>query len=202
MTTMEMTFAAPAAAGTIDQDRAVATLTAAFCGDPVVRWVFPEARAYLRAFPRLLRLMGGDAFAAGTAEVAPGHGGAALWLSPDAPIDDDALGALVASSVDERRVEAVFALLSQMIDHHPTEPAWYLPFIGVDPPLQGLGIGARLMGAGLARADADGLPAYLEASTPRNRALYGRLGFEVVGEIRVADSPPLWPMLRPAGGAR
>ncbi len=47
-----------------------------------------------------------------------------------------------------------------------------------------------------ARADVDTLPAYLEASSPRNRALYERHGFEVTGEIQVADSPPLWPMLR------
>jgi hypothetical protein len=53
---------------------------------------------------------------------------------------------------------------------------------------------------GLARADRDGLPAYLEASAPRNRALYERHGFEVVGEIQAGDSPPLWPMLRPAVG--
>jgi ribosomal protein S18 acetylase RimI-like enzyme len=201
MTTTEMTVA-PAAAGTIDQDRAVATLTAAFCADPVIRWVFADAHAYLRAFPELARTMAGDAFAAGTAEVGSGYAGVALWLSPDALSDDDALGSLLQSSIDEARVEAVFALLAQMIDHHPTEPAWYLPFVGVDPALQGLGIGTGLVGAGLARADADGLPAYLEASAPRNRALYERLGFVVVGEIRAADSPPLWPMLRPAGGAR
>jgi hypothetical protein len=63
MTTMEMTVA-PAAAGTIDQDPAVATPTAAFCADPVIRWVFADARAYLRAFPELAKMMAGEIGAA------------------------------------------------------------------------------------------------------------------------------------------
>ncbi|HVM09100.1 MAG TPA: GNAT family N-acetyltransferase [Acidimicrobiales bacterium] len=186
----------------VDQDRALATLTTAFSADPVIRWVFPEAHAYQRAFADLARLLGGDAFAAGTAEVAPGHTGVALWVSPDAHSDDEAVASLFETWVDRGRRESVFALLAQVVDHHPTDPVWYLPFVGVDPLRQGAGIGSELVRAGLARADADGLPAYLEASTARNRALYERFGFDVVGEIRAADSPPLWPMLRPAGASR
>jgi hypothetical protein len=49
----------------------------------------------------------------------------------------------------------------------------------------------------LERCDREGLPAYLEASSPRNRALYERHGFVVVEEMRLAkDSPPLWRMWR------
>lgn len=186
----------------VDQDRALATLTAAFCADPVIRWLFPDSRTYLRAFPELAQLMGGDAFAAGTAEVAASYAGVALWVAPDAHSDDEVLGALFEESIDDARIEDVLELLIQVTTHHPEEPIWYLPFVGVDPVRQGAGIGAGLVRAGLAHADLDGLPAYLEASTPRNRALYERLGFEVVGEIRAADSPPLWPMLRPAGASR
>lgn len=186
----------------VDEDRALATLTAAFCADPLIRWLFPDSRTYLRVFPELAQLMGGDAFATGTAEVAAGYAGVALWVAPDARSDDDALGALFESSIDDTRIEGVLELLTEVTTHHPDEPVWYLPFVGVDPARQGMGIGAGLVRAGLARADQDGLPAYLEASTPRNRALYELLGFEVVGEIRAADSPPLWPMVCPAGALR
>jgi hypothetical protein len=49
----------------------------------------------------------------------------------------------------------------------------------------------------LSRCDAEGVPAYLEASSPRNRALYERHGFEVTQEFRVgADAPPIWGMWR------
>jgi RimJ/RimL family protein N-acetyltransferase len=42
------------------------------------------------------------------------------------------------------------------------------------------------------------MPAYLESSNLANAAFYERLGFEALGVIRVGDSPPMVPMLRPA----
>jgi hypothetical protein len=49
----------------------------------------------------------------------------------------------------------------------------------------------------LSRCDEQGLPAYLEASSPRNRALYERHGFEVTEELKLPRSgPPLWLMWR------
>ncbi|MDP9345553.1 MAG: GNAT family N-acetyltransferase, partial [Actinomycetota bacterium] len=42
-----------------------------------------------------------------------------------------------------------------------------------------------------------GLPAYLEASSPRNRALYERHGFSVTEELKLPrNGPPLWLMWR------
>ncbi len=49
----------------------------------------------------------------------------------------------------------------------------------------------------LARADREGSPAYLEATSRRNRALYERHGFVTIGELTVADCPPLYAMWRP-----
>ncbi|HVL06435.1 MAG TPA: GNAT family N-acetyltransferase [Acidimicrobiales bacterium] len=180
----------------VDRDGAVAALVTAFGTDPLIRWLYPDPDRYLRFFPRLVELLGGDAFAAGTAEVSADRSGVALWVAPDAVLDDVALGALFEESIDPHRSDAVMGLLEQVVAHHPPDPVWYLPFVGVDPRAQGRGIGSRLLAAGLTRADTDGLPAYLEASTPRNRALYERHGFNVLGELRAAGSPPLWPMLR------
>ena len=55
----------------------------------------------------------------------------------------------------------------------------------------------------LARCDRHGLPAYLDATTPRNRALYERCGFTVTEEFTLGKgSPPLWRMWRlPRGGS-
>ena len=48
--------------------------------------------------------------------------------------------------------------------------------------------------------DAEGIPAYLEASTVRSRALYERHGFEVTGEFNLpSGGPPLWQMWREPG---
>ena len=49
----------------------------------------------------------------------------------------------------------------------------------------------------LQRADADGLPAYHEATSPRNRALYERHGYVNQGELVLPDGgPTLWRMWR------
>ena len=79
----------------------------------------------------------------------------------------------------------------------PEAPHWHLPFLGVSPEHQGHGLGSALMRPILERCDRERIPAYLEASTPRNRALYLRHGFVVLNEMRLPDGgPPLWRMWR------
>ena len=48
--------------------------------------------------------------------------------------------------------------------------------------------------------DEQGMPAYLEATTERNKRLYERYGFEVTGEIQYGSSPAMWPMYRKPRG--
>jgi GNAT superfamily N-acetyltransferase len=80
---------------------------------------------------------------------------------------------------------------------HPTEPHYYLGPLGVEPEWQGKGIGSELMRPVLERCDRKGVPAYLEASTPRNRALYLRNGFKVLEEVNFPHGgPPTWLMWR------
>jgi GNAT superfamily N-acetyltransferase len=62
--------------------------------------------------------------------------------------------------------------------------------------MQGNGYGSALLQASLARCDADGVPAYLEATSERNVPLYERYGFVKLGTIQAGSSPPLTPMLR------
>jgi ribosomal protein S18 acetylase RimI-like enzyme len=90
--------------------------------------------------------------------------------------------------------------MEQQGEFHPTEPHWYLPLIGVDGDRQGRGFGSVLLRYATERCDRDGLPAFLEASNPRNKALYERHGFEAVGVIQAGNSPPMWPMRREPQG--
>jgi ribosomal protein S18 acetylase RimI-like enzyme len=80
--------------------------------------------------------------------------------------------------------------------YHRHKAHWHLPLIGVAAAAQGQGIDDALLAHTLARCDADELPAYLKATSPRNVALYERHGFEALGRIQVADFPPIVPMLR------
>jgi len=182
-----------------DRERVLATLTTAFASDPITRWVLPEPHRFIKYFPPILEHMGGGAFESGGAFRSGDFGGASLWLPPGAHSDMEALGAVAAEAVPAEDQAKVFGFMGQMDQYHPTEPHWYLPFIGVDPTKQGLGYGSALLIHALKNADRDKLPAYLEATSPGSKRLYERHGFEALGEIQAADSPPMWPMLRRVG---
>ena len=181
---------------TTDEDRAIATLTTAFANDAVTRWVLRDAHLYVTYWPKLIRAFAGEAFAGGTADSIDDHGGIALWLAPGVSSDDEMMGALAAEAIPEEQQEEIFTFMMQMAEFHPKDPHWYLPLIGVDPMTQGRGHGSALLVHALERCDQDHVPAYLEASSPRNKALYERHGFEVIGVIQTDTSPPMWPMLR------
>jgi ribosomal protein S18 acetylase RimI-like enzyme len=179
-----------------DEARAVDTVVLAFAADPVVRWTWSEAHPYLTAMPRFLRAFGGRAFATGGALGTSDYAGVALWLPPGVEPDQDALSDIMLRTVAPSRRDDVFAVIERMATHHPHEPHWYLPLIGVDPAYQGHGYGDALMSAAVARCDRDRVLAYLESTNPRNIPLYLRHGFEAVATIQVGTSPPLVPMLR------
>ena len=126
--------------------------------------------------------------------------GAALWMPPDTwHLSVFAQLRLLPAVVSDLRGDSLRLLrvLTFIEKKHPRERHWYLPAIGVATAWQGRGFGAALLRPVLERCDADGTPAYLEASTVRNRALYERNGFEVVEECSYADDgPPIWRMWR------
>ena len=90
-----------------------------------------------------------------------------------------------------RRLRKFFEL------RHPRTPHHYVLIVGVEPELQGRGIGSELMRPTLEHCDRTGLHAYLEASSDRSAALYERLGFRTERELRLGSSPPLRLMIRP-----
>jgi GNAT superfamily N-acetyltransferase len=192
MTTQEASGVTP----TTDEDGAIATLTIAFSSDPVARWFLPDAGGYLTYWPPFVRAFAGSALTSGTADSIADCGGVALWLPPDVEPDNKAMAAIAAEVVPESDHEEVFGVLGQMGDYHPAERHWYLPVMGVDVAKQSVGLGSALLRHAAERCDRDGLPAYLEATNPRNKRLYAAHGFEELGVIQVGGSPPIWPMLR------
>jgi ribosomal protein S18 acetylase RimI-like enzyme len=81
---------------------------------------------------------------------------------------------------------------------HPTFPHWFLHFLAVRPEAQGRGYGSALLAPMLERADAEQVPAYLDATSEDNKRLYERHNFVVRQVLTLRDSPPLWSMLREA----
>jgi GNAT superfamily N-acetyltransferase len=129
-----------------------------------------------------------------------GIGGGAIW----APPGKWHLGLLkqlrltpALASINGRAVARLLQAINAAESNHPSELHYYLAFLGVEPELQGNGIGSALLRQVLDRCDREQVPAYLEASTPRNRALYERNGFQVIDEFFFGKgSPPLWRMWR------
>jgi ribosomal protein S18 acetylase RimI-like enzyme len=183
-----------------DRARCTATVVAAFVNDPLMRWMFPDAEQYLAFFPQVIRHYGGTAFDLGSAFRTDDFSGAACWLAPGEAVDEEALGGVLESAIEPDRLGVVFEFMEQVGTAHPEVDHWHLPGIGVDPCRQGAGIGSLLLAHTLAEVDRDGVVAYLESSNPLNVPLYQRFGFEVIAEIQAGDSPPIWPMLRPAVG--
>jgi GNAT superfamily N-acetyltransferase len=82
--------------------------------------------------------------------------------------DDEALDRLLEMSVEDAAKPELFEVYTAMKEHHPKEPHWFLPLIGIDPSAQGKGLGSALMAYGLKACDRDGKLAYLDSTHPRN----------------------------------
>jgi GNAT superfamily N-acetyltransferase len=118
--------------------------------------------------------------------------GAAVWIGPGESETCDGhpwSQARILALADDggRRHEAFWDWVAA---HKPSEPLWQLDSIGVAPSLQGRGIGRALIEAGLARARADGVGAFLSTGTRGNVAIYGRCGFSVYAETDAPDGGP------------
>jgi GNAT superfamily N-acetyltransferase len=181
---------------------AARTLALAFEDDPHFAWIVRDPRTRRarleRGFAIFIR---GIWLRPDEGYVQERHAGAALWMPPGTwhvGLLTQARMAPATTWVLRADTPRLLRALTFIERKHPRHPEhWYLPAVGVRPEWQGRGYGAALMRPVLERCDRDRVPAYLEASSPRNRALYERHGFEVMDECRYAkDGPPLWPMWR------
>ncbi|MFJ7909066.1 GNAT family N-acetyltransferase [Kitasatospora sp. NPDC096204] len=187
---------------TLDDASSVSRLLAlAFADDPMMCWFFPD--------PATRQAGLGGYFTTLFTRQYVRHGvcertadAAAFWVPPQAQDkavpDEETLRELVEPLGD--RAEPFRQSVEAAAANAPQEPHWYLAVIGADPVAQGRGQGSVLLRSGLAKADAQGLPVYLESSKEENLAIYGHFGFEVLEEVRLPeDGPALWVMRRGAG---
>lgn len=195
---MSATIEVRSARGEHDLQTVVAVVTLAFSTDPMARWTFPDPATYLKVWPDMIRAFGGKDLTQAAAHLSVDGTAAAMWLPPGVDPDQDRLATLVEQHAPAEQRADLDRLFEQMEAHHPSEPCWYLPLIGVDPSCQGRGLGSALLHYALEQCDRDGMPAYLESSNPRNIPLYQRHGFESIGTIQAGASPTVVPMLRRA----
>ena len=76
-------------------------------------------------------------------------------------------------------------------------PHWYLMSLGMNPSKLGNSIATAMLQPLLSRADADGMPCYLETFRQTDLPLYENLGFRIEGAGRIpGGGPSFWAMLR------
>jgi GNAT superfamily N-acetyltransferase len=178
-----------------DEAKIMDVIGMSFVTDPLLRWMYPDLKTFVDYAPLLAKAYGGRAIDHRSAYYVEGYSGASLWLPPDVRSDDETFVTLLDRSVGDQKND-VIATFQQMAEFHPDGPHWFLAVMGVDPIHQGKGIGSALIERGLARCDGDHLPAYLEASCPRNVPFYKRHGFELLGTVQMPGCPSVFPMLR------
>jgi GNAT superfamily N-acetyltransferase len=128
--------------------------------------------------------------------------GAAVWARPGrwlVPLRVTIREGLGMTSVFGRRLPLAFRAGMRLDSEHPEVPEhWYLDYLGVEPRRQGRGLGGALLAPVLERCDREGVPAYLGASTERNRRLYERNGFSLTGvfDMPGRGGPPIRKMWR------
>lgn len=175
------------------------TLARAFHDDPVLSWVVPDPKLRRTRLPAVFETFAEIYLTHDETYLAGDGAAAALW----APAGAEPMTEQQAQWCAERQLEILgddadraFALSELFEQHHPDQPCGYLQFMGVTPEQQGRGLGSHLLATVLPPCDANGQPAYLEATSPHNRRLYERHDFETVDEIVLPEGPPVWPMWR------
>lgn len=182
-------------------------LERAFHDDPMMRYLAPDepsrARRALPFFAATIRFCRQY----GIAELTMDKDGAALWIKPE--YTKITVGSMLRSGVvlapiklglsGMGRFNTLMSYGDKLHKQAISGPHWYLLTIGVEPNRQRTGVGGRLLAAGLRRANADGLPCYLETANPDNLPFYRRHGFEVAADGVLPDGGlHVWSMVRRA----
>jgi ribosomal protein S18 acetylase RimI-like enzyme len=183
-----------------DVGRLKTVLAEAFLDDPVFGWLMPKDGKRLAQLRRYFGLdLSHYALPHGQVWTTADLSGAALTLPPGkwrVPVRTTLLHGS-AFGMYLPRAARMGATMEWRHSRELRGAHYYVRDIGVHPDTQGRGLGSALMRPTLDRCDREGLPAYIEASSERSAALYERLGFKHVKELRVGGSPPLWLMIRP-----
>jgi GNAT superfamily N-acetyltransferase len=183
---------------------AINIMSKAFYSDTFIGYLAPDETVRSRVLPAFIGIVVNYCFLYGEAWTLPNMSGAACWLVPN-KTSPSLMGMIRTGmfTVPLKFGWAGFQRFNDVLNYtdkvHKTvvkEPHWYLWGMGVDPALQGQGIGGRLLQPVLERADAAEQPCYLETQNDSNLPFYTKHGFEVASEGKTPGGLQVWAMLR------
>lgn len=172
-------------ADVVHRDQVLRTIVSAFKDDPFLRHLFPTEEEYAQYAPSFFGSLFDKRVGAGTVWMVDDAVSVALWDGPG--VTEEVHWDL------PRAVHAKMAAYDELVHGaFPEGRHWYLGVLATDPPHAGRGLGRAVMRSGLARAAAEGLPAFLETTNAGNVGLYERAGWRTVATF---DEPlPVWVM--------
>jgi GNAT superfamily N-acetyltransferase len=187
--------------------RAAETLTQAFRSDPMYAYICPDEAERIRSVRGLWVAIITFSLIYGEIWTTPEVSGVACWLSPGHTAITSWQMLRTAFALPRammrfggdarRRAMDVIGYTEKLHQRAMPGPHWYLWALGVAPVSQRQGIGGRLLGPILTRADAEGLPCYLETESEPNAAFYRKHGFEALtAEVVPGHGLMLWTMAR------
>ena len=179
----------------------------AFLDDPMMQFIEPDDARRARFVTWLMGTVVTYCLLYGEVYATPGFEGVACWLPPGqthftpwrvirAGIPAVRLKLTTAALIRFRHNELYLDRIQKrlMPGRH-----WYLFAVGVEPGCQGQGIGSRLLQPVLERANAAGMPCYLETHNPENLPFYEKHGFATVSAGEVPHhSLRVWAMVKRA----
>jgi len=189
-----------------DQAVVTRTLASAFAADPVFSWMIGEVKDPEKRITPMFHSMTKVYLGKPDHEmhVSEDGNGVAIWFP---------IGKWKVSNADlarttpgiirtfGRRTPKIVKLINAVEKVHPSEPHYYLEFLGTHRSVQGKGVGTAVISEMLERCDREGVAAYLENSNPRNTPFYARHGFEERDFIPLPDgAPPMLAMWREPRG--
>lgn len=182
-----------------DLPRLAPMLAAAFQDDPVMAYIFPDAAVRRARLPGFMSVIFKSDLPAGACFMTVNGEAATTWRAPGRghlSIREMLQQAWPWIATSGSALPRALIVSAASDANHPKEPHWYLHIAGCAPEAQGRGFGGAAIRAGLARSDADGVPAYLETANESNLAVYSALGFQITHDWTVKNGPRCWSMLR------
>jgi ribosomal protein S18 acetylase RimI-like enzyme len=181
----------------------------AFFDDPLQRYFLPDDHDRRAKSPPMFQALVTYGCMFGEVLTPAAGGAAAVWMKPgETQMTEDGMTAAGFDALPEAIGEDAFTRFVEFFGyiepyHHRSVPPehWYLAVIGVDTAHQRKGIGKSLIRPILSRADAAGIPCYLETAQPNNVPLYTGLGFNVlVEEVEPKSGVRFWTFRRDPPG--
>jgi ribosomal protein S18 acetylase RimI-like enzyme len=181
-----------------DLPKASSILGRAFGNYPLFEHVLPDPASRIDRLTHLCRFLLRLGMSKGMV-IAPSDAleGVSIWLPserlPSSTMEAVRAGVLKLLLHVDMRAIGRFIEIGKFKSRKRAEivggPYWLCDMIGVDPLLQGRGVGRHMIEAQLNHFDKAKMPCYLETSEARNIAYYQKYGFDPIHHYNIHNVP-------------